>query len=420
MSRCLSMSIVGIAAMMVAGCGGSSSTIPPQGTTVAVTFAGTTAPAAVATQIGDGPFAGASLQGNQLFLTLPTGTTKYGIAYVCSALNDEFVFEATTQDATTLTLSCLPAAPSTLGAATGSVDASAITGATNVFIRGDGGSGGSLGAVTAPFTIAMQNGVNDVAFIAMDSNNKAVGVKIARGQNVPGAVNGGSPVVFGAGDVTTTQPAMINNVPAGFPVPSSVFAQYHTVNGTVFPLILSFGLNGPPSTYPAVPAAATQSGDFYLYQSSTINLPDANQHNQQIGISLTTTSGGGPLTITYPALWSYAGPTPAKLPTFTFDYSSFSGQPAVSQQVTLTWPAGASRDLLQVMATGNFQNGANTLTIPDLSAVTGFFTPAASGAQVGWIADIFGGTTQQFIFSVNPPANGSVSFVENRGSYIQP
>lgn len=419
MSRCLGTLIVGIAAIMAAGCGGSSSPVPPQGTTVAVTFSGTTPPAAVATQSGDSSFVAASLQGgNQLFLTLPTGTVKYGFAYVCSTFNDEFVFEATTQDATALTLTCPSvASPSTLGAATGSVDASAITGATNVSIDGHGG-GGLLGGVTGPFSETLQDGVSDVAFIATDSNGKALGVKIARGQNVPGAVNGGNTVVFGAGDAITTQLVTINNVPAGFPVPDGAFADYHTVNGTVFPLVTALGFNDPPpATYPAVPAGATQNGDFYLYEIITANAPAG---NQDVVTFLTTTSGGGPLTMTFPAPWSYAGPTPAKLPTFTFDYSGFSGQPAVSQQVLLSWPGSPNRNLLQVMATANFQNGAQTLTVPDLSAVNGFFPLAASGAQVGWVADIFGGTTQQFIFSLNPPANGSVSFVETRGTYIQP
>jgi hypothetical protein len=125
--------------------------------------------------------------------------------------------------------------------------------------------------------------------------------------------------------------------------------------------------------------------------------------------------------MTLPAPWSFAGPTPAVFPTFTFDYSGFSSQPAISQQVLLIWPTGpTSRNIISVMATANFQNGATTLTVPDLTVLSGFFTPAPSGAQVSWIADIFGGTAQEFVFSVNPPANGSISFVENRGSYIQP
>ena len=418
MSRFLGFLIGAILTALVIGCGGSPA-VAPQGTVVVATFAGALQPQAVATKTGDGGFVAASLQGNALSLTLPTGTTKYGIAYVCPVFNDEFVIEATTQDAMALNVSCPGPSASTLGLATGSVDASAIAGATNVFIRANG-FGSSLGGVSGPFSLAVPNGSNDVAFIATDSIGNAVGVKIVRGQSIPGAVNGGSTVLLGPEDATTTQPVTVNNVPAGFLAPDGVFAQYHTANGTAFPLLLALGIIGQlPNTYPAVPATARQSGDFYLYQSSTRpNPPDL---DQQVGTTLTTTNGGGPVTMTLPAPWSFAGPAPAALPTFTFDYSGFSGQPAVSQQATLIWSTGAaSRALLNVMATANFQNGATTLTIPDLTALVGFFPPAPSGTQVGWLADIFGGTVQEFIFSVTPPANGSISFVENRGSYIQP
>lgn len=416
MSRFLGILVVGILTVLVVGCGGSP-TVTPQGTVIVATFAGALQPQAVATKTGDGAFVAASLQGNVLSLTLPTGTTKYGIAYVCPVFNDEFVLEATTQDATALNVSCPGPSASALGLATGSVDASAIVGATDVFIRANG-FGGSLAGVSGPFSLGLPNGSNDVAFIATDSIGNAVGVKIARGQSIPGAVNGGSTVLFGPGDATTTQPVTVNNVPAGFLAPNGVFAQYHTANGTAFQLLLGLGISGQiPNTYPAVPAAATQSGDFYLYQTGTGDLPST----QRVGSSMTTTNGGGPVTMTLPAPWSFAGPTPAVFPTFTFDYSGFSGQPAVSQQVTLLWQSGpASRALLNVVATANFQNGSTTLTIPNLTDINGFFTAAPSGAQVSWIADIFGGTAQEFIFSVNPPANGSISFVENRGSYTQP
>lgn len=417
MSRFLGMLVVGILTALVLGCGGSP-TATPQGTVVTATFAGQFKPQVVAAKTGDGAFVPASLQGDTLRLALPTGTTKYGIAYVCAQLNDEFVFEATTQDATALNVSCPGPSATALGLATGSVDASTIPAVTDVRIIG-GGFGGSLGAVAGPFSFAMPNGLNDVAFIATDSIGNAVGVKIARAQSIPGAVNGGSTILFGPGDATTTQPVTVNNVPAGFLASKGAFAQYHTANGTAFPLLLGLGIIGQvPNTYPAVPAAARQSGDFYLYQASTLSNPPG--LNQQIGTTLTTTNGGGPLTMTLPAPWSFAGPTAAAFPTFTFDYSGFAGQPAISQQVLLIWPTGpTSRNIISVMATANFQNGT-ALAIPDLTALTGFFTSAPSGTQVSWIADMFGGTAQEFIFSVNPPANGSISFVENRGSYIQP
>jgi hypothetical protein len=417
MSRFLGILIGGILTALVLGCGGSP-VVTSQGTVVTATFAGALLPQAVATKTGDGAFMPASLQGNVLSLTLPSGTTRYGIAYVCAAFNDEFVIEATTQDVMAFTVSCPGPRSPTLGTATGSVDASAIPGVATVIITGNG-FGSSLAGNSGPFSFAMPSGSNDVAFVAFDSTGKALGVKIARLQSIPGAVNGGSTVLLGPGDATTMQPGTVSNVPAGFLTPG-IFAQYHTANGTAFSLVQSLGFNSQaPITYPAVPTTATQGGDFYLYQTST--LPNPPGLNQQIGSTLTTTNGGGPVAMTLPAPWSFAGPAAARFPTFTFDYSGFSGQPAVSQQATLIWPTGTtSRNFLSVIATANFQNGATTLTIPDLTALSGFFTPAPSGTQVGWLADIFGGTAQQFIFSVNPPPNGSISFVENRGSYIQP
>jgi hypothetical protein len=410
MSRFLKMLISGIVATVIVGCG-SSSVPMPQGTVVPVTFAGTTAPQAVATQVGGGAFMQASLQaGNTVNLVLPTGTTKYAIAYVCAGFSDEFIFEATVQDSAALTVSCPGFGTSNLGMATGSVDASAIPGVTNVDIV----PGGVLGGVSGPFSVNMPAGSDDVGFLAFGSTGNVLGVKILRSQSIPGVINGGNTVLFGPGDATIVQPGTINNVPANFFQPG-VAARYHTANGAS--LTLNTVVSAPPM-YPAVPAAATQSGDFYLYSTSAVSM---SPFTQQIGMTQTTTNGGGPVTLRLPAPWSYSGPVPAAFPTFTFNYSGFSGLPAVSQQVLIIWPTGpTSRNLIMVTATANFQNGATTLTLPDLTSLPGFFAPAPSNTQISWIADIFGGTTQEYIFSINPPSNGSVAFVENRGSYIQP
>ncbi|HEV3315972.1 MAG TPA: hypothetical protein VG488_03340 [Candidatus Angelobacter sp.] len=391
-----------------------------QGTAVTVTFAGTTLPQAVATQTGSGPFTAASLEfGNLLHLVVPTGMTKYSIAYVCADLNDEFVIEATVMDSTALTVSC-PGflGPSDVGLATGRVDAAAISGTTNLLVSGSG-RGGTLSGTSGPFSVNMPVGSDDIAFVAFGAPSHALGVKILPSQSIPGLVNEGNTVVLGAGDAIVMQPATILNVPPGFLFPG-VNAQYHTTHGTVISLVTGIQFNDPnPTTYPAVPAASVQNGDFYLYSVNTFD--NAFPPSKQIGTSVTTTSGGGPVTIALPAPWSFAGPTPAAFPTFTFNYSGFSGLPAASQQTTLIWPVGPkNRIVLTVTATANFQNGATTLTIPDLTSLTGFFGPAPSGAKVSWIADIMGGTTQEFIFQVNPPPNGSLSFVENRGDYIEP
>ncbi len=383
-------------ALALAGCGGGSSTSPsPTGNTVIVTFTDGT-PVAVAEQIGTGSFAAASLQSGKLTLTLPSGTTRYAIAYVCppvtffGTLNAESVIEATLQDGTAYSVSC--SAPPTTGHATGKVDASLIAGAASVRICGSGGCAGIL---------------------ALDGSSNILGVKMVRAQSVPGTVNGGNTIVFTPSDATTTQSLTVTNLPAGFVSPPAVGVDYFTANGTR--ILIN---NNSPGTYRALPAAATQPGDFYSYESNT---NDTATHNQAIGITQNTTSGGGPATIALPAPWSFSGPAAAALPTFTFNYSGFTGLAATADQAGIGWATGAtSFNSITVTATGSFQNGLTTITIPNLSSLSGFFAPAPTGTTINWVGDIFGGTAQEFNFFPLPPANGSISFVQNRGTYIEP
>jgi hypothetical protein len=91
-------------------CGRSSrsSDTPPVGTPITVSFSAAQPPSVVAEQIGSGAWATAALQGGALHLTLPPGTTRYAVAYVCPIVgtNNEFVIEATTQDSNAYTVSC--------------------------------------------------------------------------------------------------------------------------------------------------------------------------------------------------------------------------------------------------------------------------------------------------------------------------
>jgi hypothetical protein len=67
-------------ASSLTGCGGGSSSPMATGDMVTVTFSGP-APVALADQIGTGPWSAASLQGKQLNLTVPAGTSNYAIAW---------------------------------------------------------------------------------------------------------------------------------------------------------------------------------------------------------------------------------------------------------------------------------------------------------------------------------------------------
>ncbi|HLY99802.1 MAG TPA: hypothetical protein VKT33_12150 [Candidatus Angelobacter sp.] len=386
------------------------------GTMVTVTFTGGT-PLAAATQSGTGTFTAATITGGKLSLTVPQGTTKYAIAWVCpgvagsgNTVNSEFVIEATTQDPTSFSTSCLGPATSTV---TGSANASLITSATDINIAGNQGLGGNVGSNSGNFSVSLPNGNNDIAAVAVDGTGTAFAVHMVRGQTVPGVINGGNTILFVTADSTATQPLTVTGVPAGFVSPASASVQYRTANGTSFLLE-----NNSATQYPAVPAAQTQTGDFYVYHASTT---DTATHNSSVGITQSTTTGGGSTSIALPVPWSFAGPAAAKFPTFTFNYNGFNGLADVSQQAEIEWvPTANTLTTITVTATANFQNGMNTITVPDLTTVSGFFAPAATGTSITWVADIFGGTAQEFTFFPNIPANGTVSFVQNRGSFTQP
>lgn len=75
---------------------------------------------------------------------------------------------------------------------------------------------------------------------------------------------------------------------------------------------------------------------------------------------------------------------------------------------------------IEVLATGSYQNGANTISIPDLTAINGFIRLAPSGTMAGWSASIVGGAGPEVQFLPSLPANGSIFTVTTLGSFTVP
>jgi hypothetical protein len=409
--------IVLLLGLFLSGCGGGSTTTPGP-TQVMVNFSNGT-PIAVATQSGTSAFASMS-PSSQIALSFPAGTTTYAIAYICPQLNlaatsvQEHVIEASTQDGTSLNLSCISFTAPSFGTATGSLS-STISGTAGFEIFGRLGfpAGVPPGPLpSGPFSVNLPVGTNDVAAVALDSSNNIVGIKILRGQTVPGALNGGSGIVVS--DATVPQQVTVNNVPAGFDVPG-VVVLYDTQN---VELSLASSVISNPRVYAAIPAAETQSGDAYVYEATSAN--PANPANpQSVNAFQRTTNGGGPVTLTLPTPWAFSGPTPAKLPTFTFNYSGFAGQPFVIDFASITWSNGSGgSNGIDVTATANFLSGATNIGFPDLSMLPGFFGPSASGTTVRWAATIESSTTAPFTGTT--ASSTSLSVVANRGQFTQP
>jgi hypothetical protein len=427
-------SVSGIACLFViavgclAGCGGGSGGNGGGGggggggtpTTVTYTFK-QGIPTAVATKVGTGAFTQASLQSGVLTFTVPSGSTNYSLAYVCPVTSQpisfqyEYVIEASTLDGASHSSAACPISPvgGTPGLATLQVDASAIAGAGSVAI-----SGGINGSVSLPWTNGalafsgnLTSGTYDVFVVVFDPTGTVpLAVRILRTQTVPGALNGGSPVVFTASDATTTQTITYQNAPAGFLVLAPQ-VQYLTAGGQDLTLD-ALNLTAPTTQYAAVPTGAVQSGDSYIVNSSAFN---GGGLSEQVAVFETTTSGG-PLTITYPTPWAYSGPTAAALPTFNYDYTGFAGKSQVVQYLQLSWgQLTSSESIIGMSATANYQNGATSLTFPDLSGLKGFIAPPASGTEVQWLAGIEQGTATSASSTTQ-----IIQSVANHGLYGEP
>ena len=417
---CLLASVAITVIIVVMGCGSGGSSNPPMNPmnptgTVTVTFAN--APVALAVQMGTGPFMPAVLQNGTLTLNLPTGTTNYSVAFVCPpqtggfTFTQEIVYEANVQDGTALTSNNCSTGPAN-GSLSGNVDASAVPGATDIAINGFFGFGGFVGSNHGSFNVNLPLGPNDIAVSAIDASHNALAVRILRNQTVPGAINGGNPIVLGSGDLTSHPSITVSNLPASFMAPTFRVV-YFTSKGTA----LTLDNFSTATQYPAVPSATVQSGDFYSYQvdsSDTATL----EHN--INIVQDTTTGGGAVTLGLPAPWAPSSPVPAAFPTFTFNYSGFAGLAAVADFAAIEWSTATTQTTIEIIATANFQNGATTITVPNLTSMPGFIAPPPSGTVVFWNTSIYGGPEQETIFFSNRPPNGSLSFVQNGGTYTEP
>lgn len=401
------------------GGGGTPAPIPRSPTSISTTFVNDL-PVAVAVQTGTGPFVPVTLQGNQLNFIVPAGVTKYAVAWACPGqqIRQEVVMEATTQDSMPSILgSCGGGTQPARGGMNGSVDTSAVPGATGgIDIAGSLGGTLLANVTSGSFNFPTLIGPNDIAVTALDSGNNPVAVKILRNQIVPGAANGGNTITLGLGDLVSTQPVTFTNVPAGF-TPLNTSATYQTSGFTQI-----FLSHSASTQYPAIPAAAMQSGDRYLFLTTTT---DVATQTSGIFVAQTSTSGA-PVTIALPDPWFYSGPVPAAFPTFTFNYSRFSSLPVAVYNVQLDWglgqpevPGGTSL-FLYVQATKAYLNGSNTITVPDLTAIPGFFASPPSGNGVEWGASIQAGPGPEDQFAPSLPNNSAIVQVTTSGSYTEP
>jgi hypothetical protein len=413
------------ALVFMAGCGGgsggggSSSSAGGNPTIVSFSFSGGGTPTAVAAKVGSGSFTAQSLAGEQFSLSIPSGTSNFAVAYVCKAASlpvFQEVFEANIADGSSFTLPCLSLQSSgTNGTLAGNVDAGAIQNANLLNIAVDNGNTEFSSGITADtnFSLSAPAGSDRVEVLAYNnvaqgetSEAALVAAKNFTDQIVPGALNGGSQVVLGAGDATTSQTIAYSNVPSGYSAPST---QVSFIMGGLG----GFSIATASTQYPVLPAAAVASGDFYRFVSSATNTAKPSEM-----VTVTKTSANPEaVSLMYPTPWAYAGPSPAALPSLSFSYPGFSGQSGVFDISLLVWGAATSVDQYLVVASSNYLQGSTTVAFPDLSNMAEFLAQPPSGTGVIWvsmIAQSSSGVSQAM------SSNATITAVGNSGSYTVP
>jgi hypothetical protein len=332
----------------------------------------------------------------------------------------QYVYEASTIDGTSFSQDCLvlPSTTGTTGTLTGSIDASGVSGAD--FVNVDTENGVSLWidqliTLNERISFSVPAVTDRVAVLAYSDAFSLVAAKDFSSQTVPGALNGGDTIVFGAADQVTAEPLTYSGVPSGYGAP--VTGVNYQLAGGGDPISVA---QAATTGYPALPAGAVENGDYYSFWTTSRSISNSNQMTQV----MTTFTSAGPVSISFPPAWSYAGPTPAASPSFDLTYSGFSGPAGMHDGVGINWPGGTpptpstiTHNEVEVIATGNYLNGSTTVAIPDLSAVTGFLSPPVSGTQVGWSADISQGNFP----SLQPtPSNATITTVSIGGIYTVP
>ncbi len=316
-SRILCCSVLGLSLALLAGCGGGSGGGGWTGgggatpSTVTFKFSGGT-PSAAAARIGSASFTAQTLSAGTLTLTIPSGTTNFAVAYVCTLplsaqvqVPEQFVFEASTADGSSFTAPCPTALPSSqTGTFTGSMDASGIPGATLVDIAATNGTSTTVGgaALNGAFTVAEPVGSDRVMVLAYNNAQQGlltsiVAAKNFANQTVPGALNGGSTVVLGAADETTPQAITYNNTPSGYSQPT-------TTVGFIMGSAGGFTVASPATAqYPALPAAAVQSGDRYTFLATARSSSTQGEE----ALVLANSTSGSPVSFTFPRLGLMGG-----------------------------------------------------------------------------------------------------------------
>lgn len=472
----LRLSLCGVVAASLAGCGGGSNSGSSGSggngggggntpTTVTVNVLGQVN--GVATRIGSDAFVSAPIStkspSQTVTLTLPAGETKYSVAVNCvvfidPSTQDEWIYDQSTQDTTSPAVGCdffvsnasdavarrsqlsdidprvvrshvspMLASPMvtnpTLGELTGTLDTSAYPAAVALAYAAYGSNvlvSGFQAATDNSLTFTPAEG-SDRVVLWLDSRDSVLAAKNFDNQTVPGTLNNGNTVVFGSADATVSEPISYSSVPSGFGAPSTLVL--YALDG-----VESFVLAEEAATqYAALPAGTLESSDYYGFDASAeIGEVSNNGFTYSPGYVAQTkyATSNGPASFNFPASWSVPAVTASSAPSFTYNYTGFTSGQLQGVISTISWyyyvlPSYSPvTGQIYEFSSANYLSGQTTLTVPDISSLTGMLALPPSGTQVLWSAEM--ANAVNYDASQKVPVGATFNAVGGSGTYTEP
>lgn len=369
-------------------------------TSVAVSFTGVM-PTVVASRVGTGKFTAAKLAKAKLTLQLPAGIVDFSVAYVCpeyisgTVLSiDQYVLNANIKDGTDYSEQCQsnletgrtgalaididPRAVADTSYVTVSAQNSKYVATDTAYTAGKLDMEAPLGTDRVDilaYSQSLTDGLYDAELMAIRDYSR---------QLVPGSIDPGHTIVLDAADETHPVPISYRNVPVGFGTPTTQVEFYP--GGAIEGLSIAAGAT---ASYRAVPDSLVKSGDYFTFWANSNRdgaTGSAGSSVEQVVVSGSARS----LTVIFPDPWKYSGPSPAVSPAIEFKYAGFTGRKMISRSASLSWDANqTTEDVYEVYSTGNYANGATSMTFPNLTGLKGFLAHPSGRTQVIWRAFIY-------------------------------
>jgi hypothetical protein len=313
-----------------------------------------------------------------------TGTTAYGVAYMCTTYSGNVYFvQATAAEMRTVPVACGATSTGTL-VVSFTFDAFCSSGATAtvVDVNAQGDNLGGCSSAGTSYDVTLDSGTQDVFTMAETggSTNALLAVKTLQSQSVPGSAS----ATFATSDAVGTA-----TIPQLTQVPSTATSALEEIyfgsfDNWVVPLLVSSYNTSSGTTFYTVATGDVGPNDSYL----VIGDQDVSGPGTANAVAVDAFSASAPTTVALPTPFNETV-TAAGLPIFGTTYFSGSNPSGYVSGYLFSgsWYGSGIPTLLEGVVTSGFIGASTTYTMPNISLSPFPPTTAPNGMEYSWRAE---------------------------------